>query len=123
MDALYGMALQGLTNLGVRADNDAPLTKAFIGSLCTAHSDGTPCVLPLLEHLELGGEPEGFKASTLVTMAEARRAMGRPLKRFLLDAALMGMSDLDFGWTYEIEGQMCQVVDEVEVRERNYITG
>ncbi|KAL1713251.1 hypothetical protein EV715DRAFT_296294 [Schizophyllum commune] len=114
LDALYGPALQGLTNLGIRADNDAPLTKAFIGALCIAHTDGTPRLLPFLENLEFGEEPQGFKASTLVTMAEARRAMGRPLKRFLLDAALMGMSDFDFGWTYEIEGQMCQVVDEVE---------
>ncbi|KAI5886095.1 uncharacterized protein SCHCODRAFT_02518806 [Schizophyllum commune H4-8] len=119
LDALYSPALQGLTTLDIRTDDDAPLTKAFIDSLCAAHSDGTPCLLPLLENLELGGESEGFTVNTLVMMAEARRQMGRPLKRFLLNMMLMGMSNFDFGWTDKVEARMCQVADELEVCGRN----
>ncbi|KAL1691021.1 hypothetical protein GGG16DRAFT_113532 [Schizophyllum commune] len=122
MDALYSDALRGLTSLSVHARDNAPLTKAFIEALGTPDSAGKPRLLPLLEDLELGGEPEDFKATALVKMGQARRRMGYPLKRFVPDAVSMGMSDFDFGWTYEIKGQMCQVVDEVEVRGRNYIT-
>ncbi|KAL1713252.1 hypothetical protein EV715DRAFT_212111 [Schizophyllum commune] len=121
MNALHSDALQGLTSLSVRADRSAPLTKAFINLLSTSDSAGRPRLLPLLENLELGGEPEGFKATALVRMGEARRKMGHPLKRFVLDAVLMGMSSHTFGWNDKIEYRMAKVVDSVDVRGRHNI--
>ncbi|KAL1675033.1 hypothetical protein EV122DRAFT_219417 [Schizophyllum commune] len=121
MDALHSDALQGLTSLSVRADRSVPLTKAFIDLLGIPDSVGRPRLLPLLKSLELGGEPEGFKATALVKMGEARRKMGYPLKRFVLDAVLMGMSSHTFGWNDKIEYRMAKVVDSVDVRGRHNI--
>ncbi|KAL1702250.1 hypothetical protein EV121DRAFT_210482 [Schizophyllum commune] len=121
MNALYTDALQGLTSLSMRADRSVPLTKAFIDLLSTPDSAGRPRLLPLLDSLELGGEPEGFKATALVRMGEARRKMGYPLKRFVLDAVLMGMSSHTFGWSDKIEYRMTKVVDSVDVRGRHNI--
>ena len=54
-------------------------------------------------------------------MGEARRKMGHPLKRFVLDAVLMGMSSHTFGWNDKIEYRMAKVVDSVDVRGRHNI--
>ncbi|KAI4520743.1 hypothetical protein K525DRAFT_202954 [Schizophyllum commune Loenen D] len=121
LDTVYNDTLQGLEFLSVRAGNNAPLTKAFIDMLGTPDSAGKPRLLPLLADLELGGEPEGFKASALVKMGQARLRMGYPLKRFVLDAVLMGMSSYTFEWSDEIEWQMSKVVGVVEVRGRHNI--
>ncbi|KAL1713060.1 hypothetical protein EV715DRAFT_277574 [Schizophyllum commune] len=118
MRALYSDSLQELTCLSVHAYSSVPITKEFIDLLSTPDSAGRPHLLPLLESLELGGEPDCFEATALVRLAEARRKMGYPLKRFVLDMRIAGMTRTSFGWNDKIERCMAKVVDSVEVRGR-----
>ncbi|KAI5886102.1 uncharacterized protein SCHCODRAFT_02556642 [Schizophyllum commune H4-8] len=118
MRALYSDSLQELTFLSVHAYRTVPITDKFIDLLSTPDSAGRPRLLPLLESLELGGRPDCFNATALVRLAEARREMGYPLKRFVLDMRIAGMSSTSFGWNDNIERCMAKVVDSVEVRGR-----